>query len=686
MLQLAQRLRPTETPGPAVVVPHHEVEEARSRRAARQPGGSVAKVPRRIEGMQAALVFGLRNARAVNKSPGDAGLVDGLGRATGEECLDAAFNLARGVSAQALHALSCRPAGEAPPNTPFADGEYYGAIARWLGVPLVDAATVVFKLRKPDVSDVCLTEAGAVLQYYVEGVRHVVIAPAADWLPGLAQALCRQPELGMRVIVAPPDAIRIAAEVEGATVQRGRIMPLHTVPEVEVADRVVSPWQALSIGGLAGAAGFALLAVPTAIFLALVVAVTGVLVAYTASRALALMLPLPPEPPRRPLRDDELPVYTVLVPLYREDEGVGELVAAMARLDYPADRLDIQFLIEADDPITRTALIRETRRLPCRVCVLPEGRPRTKPRALNAGLRQARGTLLTIYDAEDRPDPGQLRRAAETFAAASPEMAAYQARLCIDHVGDNWLTKMFAVEYACQFDRLMPMVAGRGGLVLLGGTSNHFRTDALLSVGGWDPFNVTEDADLAIRLRRRGYRLGMIASDTSEEAPLTVDAWIKQRSRWFKGYLQTWLVHHRQPVRLVRTAGWRDVGLFNLYIVGAFTAAFAHNAFLFSVLLAALKVVPLFGGQSPWLASLLVAFAAVSYGVNFALGACCIRARGTAISPWAVAWFPFYWVLMGLAAMLAVHDLVRRPHHWRKTTHGVAKRPAGTAAAVGDAA
>ena len=251
--------------------------------------------------------------------------------------------------------------------------------------------------------------------------------------------------------------------------------------------------------------------------------------------------------------------------------------------------------------------------------------------------------------------------------------------------GDRGTAKMFDIEYAGQFDRLLPMVAGRGGLVLLGGTSNHFRTDALLAVGGWDPYNVTEDADLAIRLRRRGYRLGVIRSDTSEEAPLTVKAWIKQRSRWFKGYLQTWLVHHRQPVRLVRTAGWRDVGLFNLYIVGAFTAAFAHNVFLFSVLLAALKVVPLFGGQSPLLVGGLLTFAAVSYGVNFALGARCVRARGAGISPWAVMWFPLYWILMGLAALLAVHDLVRRPHHWRKTTHGVAHRPAGATAAAGEA-
>ncbi len=686
MLQLAERLRAfdTEAEGTVPFPPPPGAQTARRTGGPSEPPGPPLP-PLRFDGRQAAMIFGLRNVRALDAAPGDAGLVDGLGRASGEECLDAAFHLARGVFAQVLQG-SDGQADERPVPPPFTDLEYYGAIARWLGCPLADSASVVTQLRKPHVSDVCLTEAGAVLQYHVEGVRHVVIAPAAEWLPGLGQALCRQPELGARIVIAPPDAIRIAAEVEGATVQLGRILPLHTVPDVEVADKVVSRWQTAMFGAFVGLASLALFAVPTTIFLALVVAVTGVLLAYSGSRAAALVLRRPPPPPRRPLRDEDLPVYTVLLPLYREDAGVADLVAALARIDYPADKLDIQFLIEVDDPITRKALVRETGQLRCRVCMLPEGKPRTKPRALNAGLRQARGTLLTIYDAEDRPDPGQLRLAAETFAAAPPEVAAYQARLCIDHVGDNWLTKMFAIEYACQFDRLLPMVAGRGGIVLLGGTSNHFRTEALLGVGGWDPFNVTEDADLAIRLRRRGFHLGVIESDTSEEAPLTVEAWIKQRSRWFKGYLQTWLVHHRQPVRLVREIGWRDAALINLYIVGAFTAAFAHNAFLFGMLLAALKVVPLFGGQSPWLVGALAGVAMLSYGVNFALGAICVKARGGGISPWAVVWFPLYWVLMGLAALLAVHDLVRHPHHWRKTTHGVAKRPAGAEAAAGGGA
>ncbi|GAB5374039.1 MAG: hypothetical protein AcusKO_05010 [Acuticoccus sp.] len=632
-----------------------------------------------MTGAQAALVFGLRNVRALASTPGDKALQAALARASGADCLNAAFHLARGVSPHVLHSSTLgKPAD---PTPPFTDDAYYGAIARWLGCRLMDAQGIAQMLHKPDVTDVCLTDEGAVLQYHADGERHVVVAPARGWLPHLALALCREPELAGRLTIAPADAIGIAADIGGASVHNGRIAPLHTAPGLEVADRVISRWQAALFGLLVGALALASWAAPFVAFVLSVAVVTAVLLAYTASRALALVLPAPAAPRRARLREAALPAYTVLVPLYREDEGVADLVAALAALDYPSDKLDIQFLVEADDPVTRAALLRETGALRCRICVLPEGRPRTKPRALNAGLRQARGRLLTIYDAEDRPDPDQLRVAAETFALAPPEMAAYQARLCIDHLGDNWLTKMFAIEYACQFDRLLPMVAGRGGLVLLGGTSNHFRTDALLAVGGWDPYNVTEDADLAIRLRRRGYRLGVIRSDTSEEAPLTVKAWIKQRSRWFKGYLQTWLVHHRAPRRLWREIGARDAALVNLYIVGAFTAALAHNIFLFSLLLAGLRVVPLFGGQSAWLLATLTGIACASYGVNFALGAVCVRARGGGISAWSVVWFPLYWVLMGAAALLAFHDLVTRPHHWRKTTHGVARRPSAAQAA-----
>jgi cellulose synthase/poly-beta-1,6-N-acetylglucosamine synthase-like glycosyltransferase len=376
------------------------------------------------------------------------------------------------------------------------------------------------------------------------------------------------------------------------------------------------------------------------------------------------------------LRAAELPEYTILVPLYREAEELPHLVDALQRLDYPAEKLDIQFLVEAADTATRRAVIRHAWHLPCRVTVVPPGIPRTKPRALNVGLRQARGSIVTIFDAEDRPDPGQLRLAAETFAAAPPELAALQARLSIDHSADNWLTRMFAIEYACQFDHILPMVTSRGGLVLLGGTSNHFRTEALVRAGGWDPYNVTEDADLSVRLRRFGYRIATIDSETHEEAPVTIGAWLNQRSRWFKGYMQTWLVHNRHPLRLVREIGWRDTMLMHLFIVGALTAAAAHLVFVVQLALTVAGAAPLLFGGSAALSALQLAAFAAGYGASFALGVVSVRSRGDPrLNMRLVLWFPVYWLLMGCALVQAVYDLARRPHHWRKTTHGIAIRP-----------
>jgi cellulose synthase/poly-beta-1,6-N-acetylglucosamine synthase-like glycosyltransferase len=404
--------------------------------------------------------------------------------------------------------------------------------------------------------------------------------------------------------------------------------------------------------------------------------VTTVLLGYAGSRGLAIWAPRRAALPRRPLRAAELPDYSVLIPLYREEEdGLRQLVRALRRIDYPPDKLDIQFLVERDDPGTCRAILAAAQGLPCRVTVVPPGLPRTKPRALNVGFRQARGRLLTIFDAEDRPDPAQLRIAAETFAAAPPELAALQARLAIDHGADSWLTRMFAIEYACQFDHILPMVASRGGLVLLGGTSNHFRIEALARVGGWDPYNVTEDADLSVRLRRRGYRIATIDTETHEEAPTTVAAWLKQRSRWFKGYMQTWLVHNRRPLELVRAIGLRDAFLFHLFIVGALTAALAHIVFLLQLGLA-LAGAPVLVGGTPALVALQMGAVVAGYGASLGLGALSVRRRrDPRLRLSLVLSFPAYWLLMGAAVLVALHDLVRRPHHWHKTQHGLAARP-----------
>ncbi|MEM8852362.1 MAG: glycosyltransferase family 2 protein [Pseudomonadota bacterium] len=633
--------------------------------------GAQAKMPSPRE---ACIIFGLANKTGMpRRRPGftPRPLSEALEKATPEACLDAIFAIAAGGSAREI----LKAAKGTIHRRPFDDERYYRAIAAWLGCRF-DTGAAVERLARGRDAKVVYKDDGALLHVVEEGARLLIMTPAPSWLPRLAALVCRQPEVADHVMIVPPEALSRLPSASGATVFRGRLDPLHDVPPQEVADKVFTKGQVAAFAAAVTAVLAAAIAAPSALAMVGLVSVNFALFAYAATRALAIAHRKHIHPPRQRLRSSQLPDYTILVPLYREDEGLIQLVRALRRLDYPREKLDIQFLVEADDLTTQRAVAHAARYLNCRMSVVPEGSPRTKPRALNVGLRQARGEIVTIYDAEDRPDPMQLRIAAETFAAAPPELAALQARLTIDHVRDNWLTRMFAIEYACLFDHILPMVAARKRLILLGGTSNHFRVDALKEVGGWDPYNVTEDADLGVRLGRSGYRIAMIDSDTFEEAPLTMSAWLKQRSRWFKGWLQTWLVHHRNPITLVRELGVVDACVFNLYIVGGLLAAVAHLAFATQIGLAMAGVGSVLSGPAGWLSMVQIGVFAFGYGASLALGAVsAARHRTSGVGVFAVVWFPFYWILMGMAVVIALHDLIRHPHHWRKTTHGLAKRP-----------
>ncbi len=207
-------------------------------------------------------------------------------------------------------------------------------------------------------------------------------------------------------------------------------------------------------------------------------------------------------------------------------------------LEYPPEKLDIKLVLESDDFDTLFALERIRLGSQVEVIIAPEYGPRTKPKALNAALPFARGTYTVVYDAEDRPEPGQLRAAFDRFRAEGDDVACVQACLTIDNTADSWLSRMFTAEYAAQFDLFLPGLARIGLPLPLGGSSNHFRTRVLRAVGGWDPYNVTEDADLGMRIARYGYRATVTDSTTYEEAPAHLGAWLRQRTRWFKGWVR----------------------------------------------------------------------------------------------------------------------------------------------------
>ncbi|MGE0612968.1 MAG: glycosyltransferase family 2 protein, partial [Hyphomicrobiales bacterium] len=340
------------------------------------------------------------------------------------------------------------------------------------------------------------------------------------------------------------------------------------------------------------------------------------------------------KPPR--IADDELPVYTLLVPLYREANMLPGLVEALNRIDYPASRLDIKLILEESDPGTLAAALRL--QLPPRydIVVVPDAEPRTKPKALNYALQLARGDFAVIYDAEDAPEPGQLRAAIAAFRAGPPNLACVQARLAIYNARENFLTRQFAIEYAALFDGLLPALERLRLPIPLGGTSNHFRMPALRWLGAWDAYNVTEDADIGMRLARSGYTCRMLDSVTLEEAVIGFRPWLRQRTRWLKGFMQTYFVHMRRPFRLWRQLGTAGFLGFQIVIGGMIFSALAHPVFYALVAMEAASA-GLLGrpetllGLHIWLLALFNV--ALGYTASMALALIALKLRGLALAP-----------------------------------------------------
>lgn len=366
------------------------------------------------------------------------------------------------------------------------------------------------------------------------------------------------------------------------------------------------------------------------------------------------------------------PRYSLLVALREEKKDCVEaLVEALAALRWPASRLEILLVCETDD--------RDTVRV-CRdaiagygtfkVVEVPPSFPRTKPKALNFALPLATGEFVALYDAEDRPRPDQLMAAFAAFEEGPAELACVQAPLLVTNGARHWLAAHFAIEYSALFSGFLPWLASRGMPLPLGGTSNHFRRDALVAVGAWDSHNVAEDADLGIRLARHGYRTGTIASPTFEEAPERWIDWRNQRTRWMKGWLQTWLVHMRQPRVTFAELGGRNFLVFQLLFAGMIASSLAHTFVLALVLqnAAALATEGWPSGIRGWLLAVDLLGLVVGYGVYAKLALACHTDKAMTLRHlWTL---PAYWTLVGAATVRAVWQLFTAPQLWEKTPHG----------------
>lgn len=424
------------------------------------------------------------------------------------------------------------------------------------------------------------------------------------------------------------------------------------------------------------AAGLALYFAAGPLRLALEISLAAIFLTWAALRLFACFLREDSNGPSS-TNDRELPLYTILVPLYREADIVADMVAAISALNYPREKLDIKLVLEPDDSST-IAAVKAIHLDPCfEIVYAPPLGPRTKPKALRAAMPFVRGEFLVIYDAEDRPHPDQLREAYARFLAGGDRLACVQAKLAIDNAYPSFLTGHFRSEYSGLFDVLLPALARLHLPLPLGGTSNHFKTSALRKVEAWDPHNVTEDADLGVRLARFGYTTGIVNSTTWEEAPSRLGAWLPQRTRWMKGWMQTYVVHMRDPLLLLKQLGWRGFLTFQLLIGGSVLAALVHPIFAmllimdsaFGSLLAPAESFAQGAHKALVFVTLMSGY--IASGVLAVVG---MRRRGFLFSAWILPTIPIYWLFLSAAAWRAVWKLTTAPHQWEKTAHGVVKR------------
>ena len=370
-----------------------------------------------------------------------------------------------------------------------------------------------------------------------------------------------------------------------------------------------------------------------------------------------------------------LPVYTILLPMYKEPEVVKHLIAGIMEMDYPLEKLDVKILLEEEDTVTYDAVRALRPPANFEIVRVPYSVPKTKPKACNYGLLFARGEYLTIYDAEDVPEKDQLRKVVAAFRKGPENMICVQAALNYFNSDQNLLTRMFTLEYSYWFDYMLPGIEALGMPIPLGGTSNHFRTEMLRLLGGWDPFNVTEDADLGIRASAHRMWVSTINSTTFEEANSHTGNWIRQRSRWIKGYMQTYLVHMRNPLRLFRTIGLMPFLGVQLLIGGTFMT-FLINPILWLLFIFWIAFRPL------WMESVFPLWILTLSTLNLIVG----NAMGIYLNMLAVfrrrlfhltfysLMNPFYWILHSIAAYKALWQLFTKPFFWEKTVHGLAKK------------
>ncbi len=381
--------------------------------------------------------------------------------------------------------------------------------------------------------------------------------------------------------------------------------------------------------------------------------------------------------------EHELPVYTILIPVYKEKEVIHHLLKRVDGFDYPKYKLDVRILLEEDDK--ETIEVVKNMNLPSYYTsvIVPYSMPKTKPKACNYGIIGCKGEYVVIYDAEDRPEPDQLKKAYLAFKQLPPEYVCVQAKLNYFNSEENWLTKLFTQEYSMWFELLLVGIMQINIPIPLGGTSNHFKTSFLKVVGGWDPFNVTEDADLGIRLYKHNCRTAVIDSRTWEEANNNLHNWIRQRSRWIKGYMQTFFVHMRHPFTFISQIGPKGLAGYMAMIFGTPFLPLINPIFwLMLILWMIFKpawISDMFPGLMYYVATVQMivgnfVFVYMNMIGTYYVVRDCVSKKKQPFSYSMIRYAlltPLYWVFMSIAAYKALIQLFYKPFYWEKTVHGL---------------
>lgn len=512
--------------------------------------------------------------------------------------------------------------------------------------------------------------------------RHGVM-PCASTDDGLvlaagtyADALHAAADLGIDVArvsvqLAPRAEIlaHLTARYAGVLTQRATVGLRVAAPQYSA----VSPfprWMRLMWTGLALVMVAAAVVAPASALVNLWLLFIPYFVATMVLRVVLMAHALRADPAARPAPRTGTPVVSILVPVYREAASLPALIGALTAIDYPVRALDIKILLEEDDTDTIAEARWLTAGTPIECLVVPPSAPRTKPKAMNFALPFVRGSIVGIFDAEDAPDPDQISRAVAALEAGGEEVVCAQARLSHYNPDDNLLTRCVAMEYALWFDVLLRGLSRARLPVPLGGTSLYFRVDTLRAIGGWDPDNVTEDADLGLRLARAGKRAVVFDSTTDEEATGCALTWIRQRSRWIKGYMLTWAVHMRDPVLLARELGWGRMVAVNVLLLDGFLS------FLLQPLILISGIAAMTMQGTPWrglfeIPGVAPVLAVLFGGQMLVLAAALVAARrrfGWGVAAFVPLLLP-YWMMGGVAALKALVEVATKPQYWEKTAH-----------------